>query len=328
MKSELYKKLNNSIFISGMHRSGTSWVANILAAGGQYLIKDEEIFLPNYLYKGTPIQIWNEYINSENEHKYLDFIYDVLSNKYSFIESIIKTSKLKDSLKVFQHKGLSIKRRLFNKSNPLIIVEPLGLLSSEWFEKSFNCQMVIIIRHPAAIISSLKRRHIKYRFSSKDSLLTQNSFVDKHLSHLKDDIKCLPDYDDIIGQGILLWKIFYSYVATLQSKHNNWNFIRHSDFAKDPHKNYKILFKKLNIPFTDEVNIKIDDLCSDSNLVELPLNAKDNHKRNSQKLIYKWHDILTNDEIKRIRNEVLSISEIWYSNSDWLPPQAQAGDSI
>ena len=73
-------------------------------------------------------------------------------------------------------------------------------------------------------------------------------------------------------------------------------------------------------------NIKIDDLCSDSNLVELPLNAKDNHKRNSQKLIYKWHDILTNDEIKRIRNEVLSISEIWYSNSDWLPPQA--GDSI
>ena len=225
MKSELYKKLNNSIFISGMHRSGTSWIANILAAGNQYLIKDEEIFLPNYLYNGTPIQIWSEYINSENEHKYLDFIYDVLSNKYSFIESLIKTSMLKDYLKVFKHKGLSIKRRLFNKSNPLIIVEPLGLLSAEWFAKSFNCHIIIIIRHPAAIISSLKRRHIRYKFSSKGSLLSQNSFVDKHLSHLKDDMKYLPDYDDIIGQGILIWKILYSYVSTLESKYKTWNLV-------------------------------------------------------------------------------------------------------
>jgi len=41
MKSELYKKLNNSIFISGMHRSGTSWVSEILSTAGSYVLKDE-----------------------------------------------------------------------------------------------------------------------------------------------------------------------------------------------------------------------------------------------------------------------------------------------
>ena len=229
---------------------------------------------------------------------------------------------LKDYLKVFKHKGLSIKRRLFNKSNPLIIVEPLGLLSAEWFAKSFNCHIIIIIRHPASIISSLKRRHIRYKFSSKGSLLSQNSFVDKHLSHLKDDMKCLPDYDDIIGQGILLWKILYSYVSTLESKYKTWNFIKYSDFAQEPHKQFKILYEKLNIPFTDAVNFKIDDLCSDKNLVELPLAQKDRHKRNSQALIYRWHEILTEEEINRIKNEVSPISEKWFTDSDWLPPQS------
>ena len=101
-------------------------------------------------------------------------------------------------------------------------------------------------------------------------------------------MKYLPDYDDIIGQGILIWKILYSYVSTLESKYKTWNFIKYSDFAQEPHKQFKRLFKRLNIPFTDAVNFKIDDLCSDSNQVELPLNAKDNHKRNSQKLIYKF----------------------------------------
>ena len=40
MDENLIKKLKKSIFISGMHRSGTSWAAEI-GAGGKYLIKDE-----------------------------------------------------------------------------------------------------------------------------------------------------------------------------------------------------------------------------------------------------------------------------------------------
>ena len=39
-------RLRQSIFITGIHRSGTSWVGRILAAGKDFVIKDEEIFNP------------------------------------------------------------------------------------------------------------------------------------------------------------------------------------------------------------------------------------------------------------------------------------------
>ena len=41
MDKEIRNKLKNSIFISGMHRSGTSWVSEILSTGGSYVLKDE-----------------------------------------------------------------------------------------------------------------------------------------------------------------------------------------------------------------------------------------------------------------------------------------------
>jgi len=41
MDKKIRNKLKNSIFISGMHRSGTSWVSEILSTAGSYVLKDE-----------------------------------------------------------------------------------------------------------------------------------------------------------------------------------------------------------------------------------------------------------------------------------------------
>ena len=61
MDKKIRNKLKNSIFISGMHRSGTSWVSEILSTAGRYVLKDEEMFLPNYPSQAKPIKIWYEY---------------------------------------------------------------------------------------------------------------------------------------------------------------------------------------------------------------------------------------------------------------------------
>ena len=94
MRGKIKNKLKNSIFISGMHRSGTSWVSEVLSTGGRYIVKDEEIFLPNYPSKEKPIKIWYEYITSKTEDRYMNYIKGVLSNKYNFINNIsISSSK-------------------------------------------------------------------------------------------------------------------------------------------------------------------------------------------------------------------------------------------
>ena len=36
------------ILLAGMHRSGTSWISDIIESSGFYITKDEEIFHPTF----------------------------------------------------------------------------------------------------------------------------------------------------------------------------------------------------------------------------------------------------------------------------------------
>jgi len=309
MDKKIRNKLKNSIFISGMHRSGTSWVSQILSTAGGYVVKDEEIFLPNYPSQNKPIKIWYEYIHSKNEKKYIQYIENALSNKYHLIHDLSLSKPINKKIKAFYLKANSILRKSFYDSTPLILVEPLGLLSSDWFSKTYKCKMIIIIRHPAAIISSLKLNNIKYNFNGSDSLFVQDEFVNNNN---------LPKSDDIIGQGILMWKILYSHVQKLQKNNKNWIFVKHEDLSIDPMNEFQLLFKKLGLPFRNTTINKINKLCSTDNSNYLLPGQRDKNKRNSKKLIWRWHEILSKDEVSRIREEVSLISDYWYDQQSWI----------
>lgn len=309
MGKKIRNKLKNSIFISGMHRSGTSWVSQILSTAGGYVVKDEEIFLPNYPSQNKPIKIWYEYIHSKNEKKYIQYIENALSNEYHLIHEFPFQESISQKIKAFYLKTNSILRKSFYDSTPLILVEPLGLLSSDWFSKTYKCKMIIIIRHPAAIISSLKLNNIKYNFNGSDSLFVQDEFAKNN--------KKLPKSDDIIGQGILMWKILYSYVQKLQKNNKNWIFVKHEDLSIKPMEEFQLLFKKLGLPFRNTTINKINKLCSTDNSNYLLPGERDKNKRNSKELIYRWHEILSRDEVSRIREEVSLISDYWYDQKSW-----------
>ena len=74
------------------------------------------------------------------------------------------------------------------------------------------------------------------------------------------------------------------------------------------------------MPFTKRTKNKINYLCSEFNQNYLSPNGKDKNKRNSKSLVYRWHEILTDEEINRIKSQVSPISEKWFADSDWLPP--------
>ena len=317
MDKKIRNKLKNSIFISGMHRSGTSWVSEILSTAGRYVVKDEEIFLPNYPSQNKPIKIWYEYIHSKNEKKYIQYIENALSNKYHLIHEFPFQESISQKIKVFYLKTNSILRKSSYDSTPLILVEPLGLLSSDWFSKTYKCKMLIIIRHPAAIISSLKLNNIRYNFNGSNSLLVQDEFVNNNIHNLVKDNKNFPKSDDIIGQGILMWKILYSYLQKLQKSNKDWIFVKHEDLSIDPMNEFQLLFKKLGFPFRNMTINKINKLSSTDNSNYLLPGQRDNNKRNSKELIYRWHEILSKDEVSRIREKVSSISNIWYDEKSW-----------
>jgi len=307
--------MNENIFITGMHRSGTTWIAAILSKSNHFILKDEEIFRPNQPIQSTPIDKWYLYINHDNQEKYNTFISNIVNNKYYYLSSLKKVKGLRNIFHVSKNKAHSIFRRNFEKCNPIMFVEPIGLLSAPWFVDKFNCKCLVIIRHPASIISSMKKLGWGFDFNI---FSTQVDLIDKYFYDFKYDITNPPDKNDSIGCGILLWKMLYSVVAIYENLYDNWVFVKYENLAKNPMNGFKSLCRKMRLDYSEKVEDRIEELSSTNNPIELPLGKSEDNKRNSIKLINIWKTRLDKDEIIHIRKEVEAYSKRWYNDSDWL----------
>ena len=160
-------QLKNSIYLTGIHRSGTSWIGKMLSFGGEFILKDEEIFNlahNNCVTQDSPINRWFLQINEDKEHKYLDYIERILTDRYSLHKALSHSRDIFLVGKAVFFKNRSLMRRLFGSKHPRIIIEPIGLLSTDWFYNKFNPSVIVTIRHPASFVSSLKRLNWKFDF--------------------------------------------------------------------------------------------------------------------------------------------------------------------
>ena len=303
-----------NIFITGMHRAGTSWLSNVLGVDGEYIIKDEEIFRPTIPMQATPIKSWYLLIDKSNQNKYKAFIDGIVENNYNYFSSIEKIKTFRQFISVSKYKSISMYRKIILKNNPKIFVEPIGLLSSPWFVKKYCSKCIVMIRHPAAIISSMKRLNWSFDFNSISS---QKHLIDKYFTDFANEILKPPNLNDIIKQGILLWKILHSVIATYEKQYPNWIFIRYEDLAINPISGYRNLFAQLNLVFNQNIKNQINKLSSSKNPIELPIGKRDTNKRNSAVAMHNWKTRLTQEEIQLIRAGVGPISEQWYSDKDW-----------
>src|SRR5699024_11082686 len=76
------------------------------------------------------------------------------------------------------------------KYNPRIkkylIKDPIACMSSEWLHNRFDMEVVIVIRHPAAFVASLKR--LNWDFDLNE-LICQEELMQDHLRKLLAGIK-------------------------------------------------------------------------------------------------------------------------------------------
>ena len=300
------------IFITGSHRSGTSWVGKMLATGGNFLLRDEEIFNCVSEIGKSPIQKMYLHISQENEKKYSNYINNALNYDYPFLGSLTQMKKPKDFFRIAKRKMRSIGRML-RKNEGQILIEPIGFFSAEWFSKKYHTPVVLVVRHPASFVSSLKKLNWGFDFNC---LLTQKELMEYYLKPYESDFSNPPRKPDVIGIGILLWKAIYGTALKLKNQNPDWIFVKLEDLSVDPIPQFQRLFSKLNLPFNSHSKQTILEYSSPTNPVEFE-KGRDHSKRNSRETIGIWKNRLTPDEINRIKKETNEISSHYYHEQDW-----------
>jgi len=188
-------------------------------------------------------------------------------------------------------------------------------MSAEWLYKTFNMDVIVLIRHPASFVSSLKRLEWKFQFSN---LLEQEELMREKLYPFKEEIKNFTTNEkNIIDQAILLWRIIYYVVNEYRKKYPNWIFKRHEDLAKNPVEEFRDIYKKIGLNYTKSIEHKITKYSSLENPNEVSVKQPGNIKRNSKSQIAIFKKRLSAREIEYIKEKTKDVWIYFYDDNDW-----------
>lgn len=302
------------ILVTGMHRSGTTFVGRVLSLP-RNIVYIQEPLNKSEGCQGVPC--WYPYPDSACGYKVKELIPKIDLNCSYKVKHYKNDSIFKRFIKTYlsSRAGLYMKYAKLRSLLPgfrnfrTLIKDPLALLMSEWMANEFNMQVVVIVRHPAAIYYSLKR--LGWRFDFKN-LLEQKEFMEKYGSDLLNKLSATNL--SLIKEVGYLWVLLHRAIQDFKRRNSGWYLVRHEDICERSLEVFKGMYDYLGIPYKDGIKNKINNLTS-AKKVEAQNNSVHDFKRNSKRLARYWENKLSLREIKELRkiceDEMLGLYDEW-----------------
>ena len=299
------------LLVTGAHRTGTTWVGKMLAAGGYAYVSEPLNVLHRPGVMKTPVHNWYTYITRENEADFLPAFKRTLALRYGLLAELTSLRSRRDLLRMGRDLSIFLRGRIFG--HPALLKDPFAVFSLAWFAERLNCRVVVTIRHPAGFASSLKRLNWPFNFHD---LLDQPLLMRDHLEPFRADMERIPA-DDIIGQAALLWKMVYKVVHAERGKFPGILIVRHEDLSLDPLAEYAKVYESLGLAYPAKVQDVIRNSSSSENPTELSRKKVHSVKLDSRANLDNWKKRLTAEEISRIRSMTEAVAAIYYPEINW-----------
>lgn len=301
------------ILVTGSHRSGTTWVGKIISEAHEIVYIHEPLNIDYSLARyGRRLDRWFTYICEENENDYISYYQDLFKLKVNLKETISASKSKSDILKSIKY-YLYFSKASYLQKRPLL-KDPISFFSAEWLASRSFCDVLVLIRHPAAFVSSIKLKNWNFPFSH---FLEQKLLMRDYLNPFRAQIyEYSKQKRNVIDQSILLWNIFHHVILIYKEKHDDWLFYRHEDISIDPEFIFKEIFEFLDLEFSEAVESAIMRSSDSSNSCETTENIHLT-KRNSKMNIFSWKNRLTQEEIEKVKRETSSYWKNFYSEEEW-----------
>jgi hypothetical protein len=307
------------VLVTGSPRSGTTWVGDVLQRSPGMMLLTEP-FNPDLSQRPWRVcnirfHEWFIYVTDDNAHIYERPIRRMLELKHDTIDRLRASRNWKDVVDVTARAARFRLSRFTTHGS--IMKDPLALASSEWLARRFGAKVVVLIRHPAAIVSSYKRLNlcVDIRGLLRQPLLLRD-LLGPMEEELRDFVKPAVE-PDIVDQAAMLWKALHFMILEFQRRHPDWLFVRHEDLSKDTAGGFEKICEHVGLPYTENVR----RFAIESNDERLPpeLGVQDafTTRRNAALNLTNWKSRLTGEEIARIRDRVEGVANDFYRDEEW-----------
>lgn len=262
---------------------------------------------------------WFQYVTAENEADFVAPMQDVLRFR--------RPPRPRESDTILGRVGRSARLEVGSLARRLrgrrpLLKDPIALMSAEWLANRFGSRNVVLIRHPAAFASSLKRLDWTFDFGH---WVGQPLLLRDLVGPYAAEIGSYAERErDIIDQAILLWNVMHHVILGYRERHPDWIFIRHEDLCEEPTDRFRELYDRLDLPWSPAIAATVRASSSEEGRGEVPVAARNVVVRDSRVARWTWLTRLTPAEQVRIRDGTAKVATALYDEGDWDPANAPA----
>lgn len=262
---------------------------------------------------GARFRHWLPYLTSENASAYHRPIQKMLEFRYNLIGAAGQIRSWRDTKAVWEEWTAFRGHRSHQRK--ALVKDPLAVFSAEWLAEAFDMNVIVLIRHPAAFVSSMKRLNWDTPFQH---LLDQPLLVRDYLQPFQGEIS---EYARTprraIERAILLWRIIYHVVSRHRQRHPDWIFVRHEDLSRDPLAGFRDLYARLDLEYSPRIQAVIGEYTNTTNPGEVPANWPYALKRDSRSSMSTWKQRLSQAEINQVREQTADVASEFYAEENW-----------
>lgn len=314
------------ILVTGAPRSGTTFVGKMLAAPANvgYL---KEPFNANFGAEGLSGQFI--YLNGvDNRPADRELVDNFLRGKSQFKR--LPTNQNDSTMvrlgrKAFRsgsHFSFEAARWL-PWINTYLFKDPMACLMAQYLHRQYDFQVVILIRHPAAMVGSFKRLGM---YHSLEQLIAQDRLMEEHLKGL-----IPPDWQRLssVEQIALLWRCLNQVLHQFSQANPRMIVMRHEDISASPELSFRSLYDQLGLHYSYGVGRTIRNHTAARNPVDPTNNRMHQLKRDSRSNIYRWRKVLTLDELRAIKAITGDMADRYYDEATWgLEPELEPSELL
>jgi hypothetical protein len=246
------------ILVTGLPRSGTSWVGKMLQAGGEVVYVNEPLN-PQHPPGRSPgvldaeVSHRYQYICADNDERWAAAFTDTLRLRYRPVAELRRNHAPYDLARLVKYGTAFAAGRLRHRR--ALIDDPFAVLSAAWFAERLGCQVVACMRHPVNFIGSRQRLGWQVDLHA---LLGQPLLLRDLLGRYTDEMRALADSADNIAKAALLWRMTYAALGDLAGRlPQKIHLRRYEDLATNPEAGFQELYGLCGLMWTGRARRRV-----------------------------------------------------------------------
>jgi len=297
------------LLVTGLPRSGTSWVGKMLEASGEVVYVNEPMN-PQHPPGRSPgildatVTHRFQYVCKDNEEPWARAFADTVALRYRPVAELRTNRGPYDLAKMAKYATSFTVGRVRHRR--ALLDDPFAVFSTPWLVDRMGCEALVLVRDPAAFVGSWRKLGWTIHFHE---LLEQPLLMRDHLEPYRQQMQSLVGSDDWLARTSLLWRMTYEFVERVRENRPGMHVRTYESLVEEPVPAFRQVYDELGLAWGPKVEQRVVGATTDHGRAERAhswslrggISRTAFRPMDRSQALGTVHDRLTPDEVARVR---------------------------